>query len=512
MESWIALVVLVFLLVAARVYVTSPNKKLPPGPPGLPLIGNIHQLDNKSLWVTFRQWTHQYGSILYLNVAGQPTVILGDHKTAADLLDRRAAIYSDRPRWIVLEILTGGLVFAFCRQNDIWKRMRRSSHEALNPQIARQYFMFQEREATLLIDQLRKQPALFEEHLDRAGASLALSTIYGLPTVTDSHDARIVRVDEFTQRFLKAAMPGTYLVEYFTWLAHLPRWMSPWRKYAEDWFKRDSVWFESLFTDVIKRLEDGTQPPCVASTLLEEQDKKSFSGVREAAWMCATLYIGSAETTSGQMMWFVLAMSLYPEVQRKAQEEIDRVVGRDRTPTFKDFDALMYIRAIVKETLRWRPVGPIGIPHRLVQDDWYEGYFLPKGTICMANIWGLNLDSTVYGPDVESFNPERFLDSDGNLKHSTGEIKEEGHVTYGFGQRACAGRYVANNSLFIQIATILWAYNVRLSKDSKIPDPAVVTDRGLGVRPEPFLCDFEPRAPEVLDIIAETKDRYELPA
>lgn len=96
---------------------------------------------------------------------------------------------------------------------------------ALNPQIARQYFMFQEREATLLIDQLRKQPALYEEHLDRAGASLALSTIYGLPTVTDSHDARIVRVDEFTQRFLKAAMPGTYLVEYFTWMSHLPRWM-----------------------------------------------------------------------------------------------------------------------------------------------------------------------------------------------------------------------------------------------------------------------------------------------
>jgi len=114
------------------------------------------------------------------------------------------------------------------------------------------------------------------------------------------------------------------------------------------------------------------------------------------------------------MAWFTLAILAYPETQARAQAELDAVVGRTRLPTFADYTHLPYIRAMVKEALRWRPVDPVGLPHRSIEDDWYEGMFIPKGTVCIANVWHLNRDPEIYGEDAAHFNPARHLDANGN--------------------------------------------------------------------------------------------------
>jgi cytochrome P450 len=80
------------------------------------------------------------------------------------------------------------------------------------------------------------------------------------------------------------------------------------------------------------------------------------------------------------MGWWMLAMLAYPETQR-AHAELDAVIGRSRLPTFADFPHLPFIRAMVKESLRWRQIAPSGVPHQTTEDDWYEGMFIPKGTI-----------------------------------------------------------------------------------------------------------------------------------
>jgi cytochrome P450 len=168
------------------------------------------------------------------------------------------------------------------------------------------------------------------------------------------------------------------------------------------------------------------------------------------------------------MAWWTLAMLAYPETQARAHAELDAVVGRARLPTFDDLTRLPYIRAMVKEVLRWRPAGPLGAPHRSTEDDWYEGMFIPNGTICIANLWHMNRDPEIYGKNPEHFDPARHLDRSGYIGSGVSDIslREHGHYTYGFGRRSCVGRYMADNSLFIDIAVMLWAIKFERKKDA----------------------------------------------
>ena len=178
--------------------------------------------------------------------------------------------------------------------------------------------------------------------------------------------------------------------------------------------------------------------------------------------------LGGADTTSVTMAWWTLAMVAYPKVQARAHEELDKAVGRARPPTFADLTDLPYICAMAKEALRWRPASPLGVPHRSTEDDWYEGMFIPKGTICIANLWHMNRDPDIYGKNTEDFDPGRHLDPNGYIGSDEPDIslKDHGHYTYGFGRRNCVGRYMGDNAIFINIAVILWAIKFERKKDA----------------------------------------------
>jgi cytochrome P450 len=204
--------------------------------------------------------------------------------------------------------------------------------------------------------------------------------------------------------------------------------------------------------------------------------------------------VGGSETVAAVMAWWTLAMVAYPETQSRAHVELDAVVGRARLPNFADYPSLPYIRAMVKEVLRWRPVTPLGGPHRCTEDDWYEGVFIPKGTICLPNVWYMNRDPEIYGENVEHFDPARHLDANGDTPYGSSDAREEGHVSYGFGRRKCVGQHVADDSLFINMAVLLWATKIERKRDASgqlIPlDVDGFVDHGLIVSVEsPFISD-----------------------
>ena len=148
-------------------------------------------------------------------------------------------------------------------------------------------------------------------------------------------------------------------------------------------------------------------------------------------------------------------MIAYPDVQNQAHAELDEVIGRARPPTFADISSLPYIRAMVKETLRWSLTIPFGLPHTSTADDWYEGMFIPKGTVCLQNMRVINSEPDVFGSDAVRFDPARYLEGGRQVRVLDG--REEGHVAFGFGRRICPGRYVAEGTLAIDFATLLWA-------------------------------------------------------
>ena len=176
-------------------------------------------------------------------------------------------------------------------------------------------------------------------------------------------------------------------------------------------------------------------------------------------------------------------MIAFPEVQRRAHAEIDAVVGCDRLPTFADAPRLPYVQAIIRETLRWRPVTPFSVPHASTEEDWYEGMYIPKGTVCISNLWHCNHDRTVFGEDADEFRPERHLDEQGNLLPGPMETYRAGHVSFGFGRRICVGKDLAAESLFIDIVRILWAAKLEPAQDGNGKEVALdietIVDAGI---------------------------------
>ncbi|KAF8485186.1 cytochrome P450 [Russula ochroleuca] len=457
--------VLGLMVLYATRYLTSPYRKLPPGPRGYPIVGNLFEMTSGQ-WLKFAKWHKKYGDLIYLNAAGQSVVVINSRNVAVELLDRRGAIYSDRPTNVIVDnIMSRGLLIGFARYGETWRRMRRAANEGFSKSSVKTFYETQITEAVLLASDLLVGPAQWDQHFRRASASLTLSVLYGYPTLRSEQDHVLVAIKDFADRLFKAAFTGAHLVHFFPWLRHLPSSLAKWKRDAEAWYKQDTAMFGGLLHMAEANAAKGDDHQSVAATLVREREKNRLSSI-ERTWFGGTMYVGGADTSSSQMAWWMLAMLAYPETQALAHAELDAVVGRARLPTFADYPHLPYIRAMVKEAMRWRPVGPLGVPHRSTEDDWYEGKFIPKGTICIANVWHMNRDPELFGKNTEHFDPGRYLDANGDIASGFSEFKEQGHFAYGFGRRNCIGRHMADNSLFINIAIMLWASKIEGKKDA----------------------------------------------
>ncbi|KAJ8113581.1 hypothetical protein ONZ43_g5123 [Nemania bipapillata] len=175
------------------------------------------------------------------------------------------------------------------------------------------------------------------------------------------------------------------IVDNFPALKHLPDILLPARTLAREHFKQEKEFLENVWRRAKQLVETGTSNPSLADEIYKAQKSEGWDdGV--AAYACLTIQEAGADTSMVSILGFIQAMVLYPEVQKKGQEEVDRVFG-DRLPSLDDAMSLPYIQACVKETLRWLPATPLALPHCLTQDDEYLGYTIPKGATVIANVW-----------------------------------------------------------------------------------------------------------------------------
>ncbi|KAF8888833.1 cytochrome P450 [Infundibulicybe gibba] len=458
---------------------------MPPGPRGIPWIGNRHQLPSVKPWRKFAEWNRQYGNVMSFFLGTTPVVVLGTAQAAWDLLEKRSEIYSSRPRSIVAgEILSDNMRGLMLPNNEAWRRWRKVLHSGFHARKAASYREIQSLESSVTMMQLLKDPVNYERHLQRYAASVVTSVTYGRRV--DSVDEWVVKENMNAMDFhnsqirinLKpSSIPGKYIVESWPWLLKLPRSLQWFRRAPEAQRQRDIAFLTHLVDGVKKGMKDGTVPDCLTSQTISEIDKIGMSEI-EMAYAVSSPFGAGIETVCFRNISFILQLMLYtrlrehlamlhfPEVMKKAQAELDANVGFDRIPEFEDKDSLPYVNALIDETLS---VG--WCTHAVTVDDEYGGI----RAVLEAN----------------------------HPAHAALRLP------FGFGRRICPGMHLALNSLFINIARILWAFDISPETGASGAPllPGTLTSiftNGFNSRPAPFKCRLVPRNEKVVGAIEQS--------
>lgn len=334
---------------------------------------------------------------------------------------------------------------------------------------------------------------------------IIIAIAYGID-VQSSDDPYIELAEKAISGMVQAAVPGTFLVDTFPFLKYVPEWFpgAGFKKKAKQWRKYTMDMVEIPFQVTKRNIANGITASSFTSYCLDNMDPNQDISYQERIIKetAATMYVGGSDTTASALGTFVFAIVTHPEVQIRAQEELDEVLGGTRLPDFSDEPLLPYVTSIVKEVLRWQTIAPIGVPHLVSVEDEYKGYRLPAGSIVIANIWSILHNETIY-QDPFSFKPERFI-KNGKLNP---DIKDPATAVFGFGRRICPGRYMAQSSVWITMASLLASFTITKAVDANgsVIEPSGEYTNGFVNYPMPFKCTIRPRSMKAEELIASTE-------
>ncbi|ETW77757.1 cytochrome P450 monooxygenase 31 [Heterobasidion irregulare TC 32-1] len=492
-----SLLVIVLLVYVIFRWLQSRDLRLPPGPRKLPLIGNLLDMPSGRDWLTYAKWCRQYDSdIIHLSVAGQSVVVLNSAELASDLLEKKSSIYSSRVQLTMLHELIGwNHSFTFKPYDAAWRSQRKVFTQTVNPSDAAQFFPHQINAAHEFLRRLLSSSNLFHD-IHHWAAVMIMDITYGIRG--EAADPYISTAIEALDGVARAATPGAFLVDYLPFLKYVPGWVpgAGFQQKAKKWSTSRYDMTEKPFQAAKRQIATGVYTPSLISSALANMDLAQDISIQEDVMkgVAVTCYGAGFDTIVATLAAFILAMLLHPEVQTSAQQELDKVLGEGDLPTFNDEPSLPYITALVKEVLRYSPAIPLGVPHLSEEDDTHDGYWIPKGSIVIANSWSMLHNEETY-PDPSSFNPARFLTTDGKLNP---ECKDPATAAFGFGRRICPGRHFAISAVWIAVASILATYNITkdVDADGKVIEPSGEWSHGstLFNHPLPFKCTFTPRS------------------
>ncbi|KAK7059624.1 cytochrome P450 [Favolaschia claudopus] len=468
MDSLVIAVSVVILLIGINR--SRKTHSTPPGPPGLPLIGNMLDLPKRESWQAYLDWSKRYDSdILTMKVAGARFFILNSSKVIQDLLVKRSNIYSNRPHSTMLSDLIGtSWLIPFMNHTDKWREHRRLFRREFDTGDASAVNKAHEVQAARRLLHRLLTSVDHESELRLAAVDAILSITYGISPKDLNHP--FIKAPEDVNAIFADVARGGYFVDVFPFLKYLPTWF-PGVQFHATAAKGKALANTLLmgpYTQIQAEMAQGTAVSSVASRFLSGVQDGTISETEQEILrnVCGNAYLGGADTTVCALYNFAIAMALYPEVQKKAQQSLDAVLEGGRLPDFNDFSELPYLSAVINEVLRWHPVTPFAIYHVCTDDDSYEGYHIPKGAMMIPNLWALMRDEEIFGPDTHKFIPERFVKEDGSVVLDLSEMD----LAFGFGRRACPGRLMARDTLWIMAASILTAYSITdpLDADGKI--------------------------------------------
>ncbi|AEO60480.1 hypothetical protein MYCTH_2120504 [Thermothelomyces thermophilus ATCC 42464] len=476
-------------------------KGCPPGPPTLPILGNLHQIPKKNAHVQFKKWADEYGPIYSL--------ILGTIVTI------RSGIYSSRPEAYISSRASDGCRMVLMEYGNQWRRIRKFFHAFLQLKAIKAYVPCLELESTSVMADLLDKPQLIFHHIRRYTNSVSTQLVYEFRTPRID-DPKLLLMYDTMEKFGDVTGAGAAaLLDVFPVLRYLPPGIRPLYNHALSIRKASLDLAGDLWFEAKRKVREGTAKPCFCVGLADAQAKEDVDDMG-LAMTASTGLEAASDTTACILSGFIQAMVIYRDAQKKAQKAVDRVCG-DRFPTMADMDnpEAQYIRACVKEILRWMPTATLGVPHAVIRADEYMGYRIPKGASVVLSIWGIHKDEKRY-KNPRAFDPSRYMDDTTTSSESAlgPDPTKRDHFGFGAGHRICEGMHVVDRTLFLFISRPVWAFDLSPAKDADGNDIIPNQDDLIGNflrQPRPFPLGVKPRSESRAAAVRQAwKDAQEL--
>ncbi|KAL6478064.1 hypothetical protein MHYP_G00138990 [Metynnis hypsauchen] len=434
------------------------HKKRLPGPFAWPLVGNAMQLGQMP-HITFSKLAKKYGNVYQIRLGQNDIVVLNGDAAIRQALIQHSKEFAGRPNFISFQLISGGRSMTFSNYSEQWKVHRRvaqstlrafSSANSQTKKIFEQHVVAESMDMVQSFLRLSADRRYFNpsHEFTIAAANVICALCFGKRYGHDDPEFRTLlgRVDKFGE-----TVGAGSLVDVMPWLQSFP---NPVRSVYQNFKDLNNEFFAFVKDKVVQHRNtynpDVTRDMSDAIISVIEHGKNSMLTEDFVEGTVTDLIGAGQDTVSTVMQWILLLLVKYPDMQAELQQQIDKVVGRDRLPSMDDKADLAFLEAFIYETMRYTSFVPVTIPHSTTSDVTIEGLHIPKDTVVFINQWSVNHDPQKW-QDPHVFNPSRFLDEKGALdKDLTNSV-----MIFSTGRRRCIGDHIAKTEIFLFLAILL---------------------------------------------------------
>ncbi|XP_028630230.1 cytochrome P450 1A1 isoform X2 [Grammomys surdaster] len=407
--------------------------KSPPGPWGLPFIGHMLTL-GKNPHLSLTKLSQRYGDVLQIRIGSTPVVVLSGLNTIKQALVRQGDDFKGRPDLYSFTLITNGKSMIFNPDSGpVWAARRRLAQDAL-------------KSFSIASDPTSASSCYLEEHVSKE---------------------------------------ANHLVSKFQKLM------------AEDLNEKFYSFMKKLISEHYRTFEKGHIRDITDSLIEHCQDRRLDENANvqlsddKVITIVSDLFGAGFDTVTTAISWSLMYLVTKPRVQRKIQEELDTVIGRDRQPRLSDRPQLPYLEAFILETFRHSSFLPFTIPHSTIRDTNLNGFYIPKGCCVFVNQWQVNHDQELWG-DPNEFRPERFLTPSGTLDKRLSEKV----ILFGLGKRKCIGETIGRLEVFLFLAILLQQVEFNVSPGEKVDMTPIYGLTLKHARCEHFQVRMRPSGPQ----------------